>query len=95
MLALVGVAGGVALAACDLFLHARRRGQAGRPRPGFSFDALLLVPAGLGAVAVVLALGLWPAAKWARPFNRDERPVTHPSRAVERPGPGRGPRQAR
>jgi FtsX-like permease family len=82
VVALVGAAGGVALAAVSSFFTPVGEARLADPTPGFSFDALLLVPAGLAAVAVVLALGLWPALKWARPLNRDERRVIRPSRAV-------------
>ena len=67
VIALVGAGGGVALAAVSSFFTPVGEARLADPTPGFSFDALLLVPAGLAAVAVVLALGLWPAVKWARP----------------------------
>ena len=82
VIALVGAGGGVALAAVSSFFTPVGEARLADPNPGFSFDALLLVPAGLAAVAVVLALGLWPAVKWARPSNRDDRCVIRPSRAV-------------
>jgi ABC-type lipoprotein release transport system permease subunit len=82
VIALVGAAGGVALAALSSLFTPVGEARLADPTPGFSFDALLLVPAGLAAVAIVLALGLWPAVKWARPLRHDDRPVIRPSRAV-------------
>lgn len=82
-IAAVGVAGGVVLAFLLSPLTPVGEARLADPSPGFTFDPLVLLLGALGAVAVVVALGVWPAIRSARVVDpRAEAPLLHPSRAV-------------
>ncbi len=66
LIAVAGVAGGVALAVALSPLTPVGEARIAEPSPGFAFDALILLPGAVVAVIVVLALGVWPAARAAR-----------------------------
>ncbi len=61
LIAVAGVAGGVALAFWLSPLTPVGEAGIADPSPGFAFDALVLLPGAAAAVIVVLALGVWPA----------------------------------
>jgi FtsX-like permease family len=52
------------------------------PSPGFAFDAPVLLPGAAAAVIVVLALGMWPAARAARTRQVADVALARPSRIV-------------
>ena len=66
LIAVAGVAGGVALAFWLSPLTPVGEAGIADPSPGFAFDALVLLPGAAAAVIVVLALGVWPATRAAR-----------------------------
>jgi ABC-type lipoprotein release transport system permease subunit len=65
-IAVVGVGAGVVLAFVLSPLTPVGEARLADPSPGFSFDPLVLLLGALGAVAVVVALGFWPAVRSAR-----------------------------
>jgi ABC-type lipoprotein release transport system permease subunit len=69
VIAVAGVVGGVALAFLLSPLAPLGEARLADPSPGFAFDGLVLLPGALAAVIVVLALGLWPAVRAARPSH--------------------------
>jgi hypothetical protein len=77
-----GVVGGVALACLLSPLTPVGEARLADPSPGFSFDALVLLPGALAAVVVVLAVGLWPAIRAARTRRRADTALARPSRIV-------------
>ena len=81
-LALVGVVGGVCLAAGLSVFTPVGEARLADPNPGFDFDSLLLVGGAAIALVVVVALGTWPAVRASRPVLSGDRPVVRPSRIV-------------
>jgi ABC-type lipoprotein release transport system permease subunit len=77
-----GVIGGVGLAC--LLSPLTPVGEAGLadPSPGFTFDALVLLPGALATVVVVLAVGLGPAIRAARTRRPADTAIARPSRIV-------------
>ena len=82
VVALAGVAGGVALAVALSPLTPVGEARIAEPSPGFAFDALILLPGAAVAVVVVLALGVWPAARAARTRPTPQAASARPSRVV-------------
>jgi hypothetical protein len=82
LIAAAGVAGGVALAVALSPLTPVGEARIAEPSPGFAFDALILVPGAAAAVIVVLALGVWPAARAARTRPIPQAVPTRSSRVV-------------
>lgn len=83
LLGFVGVCGAVALAAGLSVFTPVGEARLADPDPGFAFDPLLLLGGAAVALAVVVAIGFWPALKASRPAPNDDRPTTRPSRVVE------------
>jgi ABC-type lipoprotein release transport system permease subunit len=81
-LTFVGVTGAVFLAALLSVFTPVGEARLADPNPGFDFDALLLVGGAVVALAVVVALGIWPALRASRPFLSGDEPVVRPSRIV-------------
>jgi ABC-type lipoprotein release transport system permease subunit len=77
-----GVVAGVALAYLLSPLTPVGEARLADPSPGFTFDALVLLPGALAAVVVVLALGLWPAIRAARTRRPADTALARPSRIV-------------
>jgi FtsX-like permease family len=82
LIAVTGVAGGVALAVALSPLTPVGEARIAEPSPGFAFDALILLPGAAVAVIVVLALGVWPAARAARTRPTPDAASTRSSRIV-------------
>ena len=82
MIATAGAAGGVALAFALSPLTPVGEARIADPSPGFAFDAPVLLPGAAAAVIVVLALGLWPAARAARGRPPAQSALARPSRIV-------------
>ncbi len=84
--AVIGVAGGVVsvvLAAALSPLTPVGEARIADPSPGFSLDPLVLPLGALGVVVAVVALGLWPAIRAARPTGSDAAPPpARPSHVV-------------
>jgi ABC-type lipoprotein release transport system permease subunit len=80
--AFVGVIGGVLLAAGLSVFTPVGEARLADPNPGFDFDSLLLVGGAAVALAVVVALGIWPAIRAARPVSSSDQAVVRPSRIV-------------
>ena len=77
-----GAAGGVALACLLSPLTPVGEARLADPSPGFTFDALALLPGALTAVVVVLAVGLWPAIRASRPRRPAQTAPARPSQIV-------------
>ncbi len=82
LIAATGVAGGVALAVVLSPLTPVGEARIAEPSPGFAFDALILLPGAVVAIIVVLALGVWPAARAARTRPIPQAAPARPSRVV-------------
>jgi hypothetical protein len=82
LLAFVGVVGAVCLAAALSVFTPVGEARLADPNPGFDFDALLLVGGAGLALAALVALGIWPAARASRPDPGDEGTFVRPSRIV-------------
>jgi putative ABC transport system permease protein len=82
LLALVGVIGAVFLAAGLSVFIPVGEARLADPAPGFDFDPLLLVGGAALALAVVVALGIWPAVRASRTVPIGDQPVVRPSRIV-------------
>jgi ABC-type lipoprotein release transport system permease subunit len=82
LLALVGVIGAVALATGLSALTPVGEARLVDPDPGFAFDPLLLVGGAAVALVVVVALGILPAIRTARPVLSGDELVVTPSRIV-------------
>lgn len=82
LLALVGVIGAVILAACLSVFTPVGEARLAEPDPGFQFNPLLLGGGAAVALLVVVALGIWPAVRTARPFLSGDEPVVRRSRIV-------------
>ncbi len=82
LLASIGVVGAVLLAAGLSVFTPVGEARLADPHPGFQFDPLLLLGGAAIAVAVVVALGIWPAVRASQPVWSDDQPVTRPSRIV-------------
>lgn len=81
--AVVGTIGGVGLASMLSAFTPVGEARLADPNPGFEFDPLLLLGGAAAAIALVLALGLWPAVSASRRVSfRDEGPVARPSSIV-------------
>ena len=74
-----GAVGGVALAYLLSPLTPVGEARLAHPSPGFTFDALVLLPGALAAVVVVLALGLWQAIRAARTRRPADTALARPS----------------
>ncbi len=82
LLASVGVVGAVMLAAALSVLTPFGEARLADPSPGFQFDPLLLLGGAALALAVVVALGIWPAVRASRSVSSADQPVMRPSRIV-------------
>jgi ABC-type lipoprotein release transport system permease subunit len=82
MIATAGAAGGVALAFALSPLTPVGEARIADPSQGFAFDAPILLPGAAAAVIVVLALGLWPAARAVRGRPPAQPALARPSRIV-------------
>jgi len=82
LLAFVGVVGAVLLAAALSVFTPVGEARLADPSPGFLFDPLLLLGGAAVAVAVVVALGIWPAVRASRSVRSADQPVMRPSRIV-------------
>ena len=83
LVAVTGAAGGLAVAAALSVLAPVGEARLADPSPGFDFDALILLVGAVMSVAVLVVLGLWPAAKASRPHSGDfDGRIVHPSRTV-------------
>ncbi len=82
LIATAGVVGGVALAVALSAFTPVGEARIADPSPGFAFDALVLLPGAAVAVLVVLALGVWPAARAARMRPAPTAVLARPSRVV-------------
>ena len=82
LLAAVGVIGAVFLAAGLSVFTPLGEARLADPNPGFDFDALLLVGGAAAALAIVVALGIWPALRASRPVLSSDQTVVRPSRIV-------------
>ncbi len=80
---LAGGAGAVAIAAALSPLAPLGEARLAEISTGITFDTFVLPLGALGTVVVVLALGMWPAARAARSLAPDDRAVpTRPSAVV-------------
>jgi ABC-type lipoprotein release transport system permease subunit len=82
LLALVGVTSAVFLAAGLSVFTPVGEARLADPSPGFDFDPLLLVGGAAVALAIIVALGAWPAARASRPVLSGNERVVRPSRIV-------------
>jgi ABC-type lipoprotein release transport system permease subunit len=82
LLAAVGVVGAVLLAALLSAFTPVGEARLADPNPGFAFDPLLLLGGAVVALAVLAALGIWPALRASRSVRSGDQPVTRPSRIV-------------
>lgn len=82
LVALFGVIGAVLLATLLSDFTPVGEARLAEPNPGLAFDPLLLLGGAVVALAVVVALGLWPAVRAARPVPSGDPPVDRPSRIV-------------
>jgi hypothetical protein len=83
--ALVGAAGAVVVAFALSPLTPVGEARLAEPSNGLSFDPPVLLLGALGAVIVVLVLGLWPSVRASRVHMYDDRGAdTHPSTIVTR-----------
>jgi putative ABC transport system permease protein len=73
---LAGAVGAVALAIVLSPIAPLGEARVAESSTGISFDALVLPLGALATVAIVLALGVWPAARAARALRSDDRAVT-------------------
>jgi putative ABC transport system permease protein len=83
LLALAGVIGAVGLAAGLSVFTPVGEARLADPAAGFDFDPLLLVGGAAVGLAIVVALGIWPAVRASRPVSSGDRPVVRSSRIVE------------
>jgi len=83
LVALVGAAGAVLVAFALSPLTPVGEARLAEPSTGLAFDPLVLLAGALAVVAVVLALGTWPAVRASRVRIGDDRALdTHPSSIV-------------
>ncbi len=82
LLAFAGVVGAVLLAAALSVFTPFGEARLADPDPGFQFDPLLLLGGAAVALAIVVALGIWPAVRASRAVRSAEGPVMRPSRIV-------------
>jgi ABC-type lipoprotein release transport system permease subunit len=82
LLAFVGIVGAVILAAVLSIFTPVGEARLADPDPGFAFDPLLLLGGAAVALAVVVALGIWPAVRAAQPVLSNDEPIGRPSRIV-------------
>jgi len=82
LIAITGVAGGVALAVALSPLTPVGEARIAEPSPGFAVDLLVLLTGAAAVVIVVLALGAWPAARAARTRPTPDAAPAQPSRVV-------------
>jgi ABC-type lipoprotein release transport system permease subunit len=82
VLAFAGVVGAVGLAAALSVFTPVGEARLADTNPGFDFNALLLVGGAALALAVLVALGIWPAARASTPETSDKGAVVRPSRVV-------------
>lgn len=82
LLALVGVLGAVFLAAGLSIFTPVGEARLADPNPGFDFEPILLFGGAAVALAVVVALGILPAAWAARNVLSEDQKVGRPSRIV-------------
>jgi hypothetical protein len=82
LIAVAGVAGGVALAVALSPFTPLGEARIAEPTPGVAFDASILLPGAAAGVIVVLALGAWPAARAARTRPAPDAATARPSRVV-------------
>ena len=80
--AVVGAALGAALALVLSIFAPVGEARLADPHPGFDFDPLLLLGGAALAVALVVALGVWPAVASTRKALRREGPAERASRTV-------------
>jgi len=76
VLALTGAAGAVAIAAALSPLAPLGEARSAEASTGFTFDTLVLPFGAVATVAIVLALGIWPAVRAARTLHLDDRAGT-------------------
>lgn len=82
VVALAGAAGAMVLATALSPLAPLGEARDAESSTGFAFDTLVLLLGALGTVAVVLALGVWPALRAARAFRPDDRALTSRPSAI-------------
>ncbi len=82
VVALAGAIGAVALAIALSPLAPAGEARIAEPSTGVLFDAFVLPLGALATVAVVLALGFWPAMQAAHTLRPDDRPVASHRSAV-------------
>jgi len=85
VVALAGAAGAIGLSYAVSPLTPVGEARLAEPSTGFAFDLLVLPLGALATVAVVLALGVWPAVRASRTLGEaDQAPDPRPSAVVAR-----------
>ncbi|GEM_PF-429145 len=82
VVAVAGAAGAVAVATALSPIAPLGEARIAETSTGIAFDTLILPLGGLATVAVVLALGIWPALRAARTFDSDDSAVRSRPSAV-------------
>jgi hypothetical protein len=82
VVAVVGAAGAVVVATALSPIAPLGEARLAETSTGVSFDTLIIPLGALATVAVVFALGIWPALRAAHTLRRDDQPSAHPSAVV-------------